>query len=314
MPSAPSPALFNFYIREVPTFPGAEIIGYADDTTILVQDPILQKAAETSQKVLDHMKTWFDERHLDISAGKSSVTIFPADTKEFNFDPGLTWDDTPIPMQNRTRSLGVEFDTMMKMNGQVAKLSERLAKSNNILRALTGASWGSSKETMLKTFKAIIKPLATYAGPAWHQLMSDTQMAKLEIQYIGGLKASCGLTKDTPKELVYYETKMMPLKKELELGSEQFAISAMRTPGHPAKDLHTRRPAERSSGKRPRTPSLEATRTREDEWKRQRGDIKAIQKRNHTVFVKRTLTYIDSTKRERVKRYLGIRKIHPVAE
>uniref|UniRef100_A0A8R1EK19 Uncharacterized protein n=1 Tax=Caenorhabditis japonica TaxID=281687 RepID=A0A8R1EK19_CAEJA len=203
----------------------------ADDTTILVQDPILQKAADTSQNALDLMKTWFDERHLDISAGKSSVTIFTADTKEFNFDPGLTWDGTPIPMQNRTRLLGVEFDTMMKMNGQVAKVSERLAKSNNILRALTGASWGSSKETMLKTFKAI-------------------QMAKLERQYIGGLKACCGLTKDTPKELVYYKTMMMPLKEELELGSEQFAISAMRTPGHPAKDLHTRRPAERSSGNR----------------------------------------------------------------
>uniref|UniRef100_A0A8R1EKR1 diphthine methyl ester synthase n=1 Tax=Caenorhabditis japonica TaxID=281687 RepID=A0A8R1EKR1_CAEJA len=281
-----SPALFNFYIREVPTIPGAEIIGYADDTTILVQDPILQKAADTSQNALDLMKTWFDERHLDISAGKSSVTIFTADTKEFNFDPGLTWDGTPIPMQNRTRLLGVEFDTMMKMNGQVAKVSERLAKSNNILRALSGASWGSSKETMLKTFKAIIKPLATYAGPAWHQLMSDTQMAKLERQYIGGLKACCGLTKDTPKELVYYETKMMPLKEELELGSEQFAISAMRTPGHPAKDLHTSRPAERSSGNRPRTPPLEATRSKEDEWRRQRGDTKSIQKRNHTVFVK----------------------------
>uniref|UniRef100_A0A8R1IXA3 Uncharacterized protein n=2 Tax=Caenorhabditis japonica TaxID=281687 RepID=A0A8R1IXA3_CAEJA len=141
-----------------------------------------------------------------------------------------------------------------------------------------------------------IKPLATYAGPAWHQLMSDTQMAKLERQYIGGLKACCGLTKDTPKELVYYETKMMPLKEELELGSEQFAISAMRTPGHPAKDLHTRRPAERSSGNRPRTPPLEATRSKEDEWRRQRGDTKSIQKRNHTVFV---------------KRYLGIRQIHP---
>uniref|UniRef100_A0A8R1EG84 Uncharacterized protein n=1 Tax=Caenorhabditis japonica TaxID=281687 RepID=A0A8R1EG84_CAEJA len=90
---------------------------------------------------------------------------------------------------------------------------------------------------MLKTFKAIIKPLATYAGPAWHQLMSDTRMAKLERQYIGGLKACCGLTKDPPKELVYCETKMMPLKEELE--------------------------------------------------KRQRGDTKTIQKRNHTVFVKR---------------------------
>uniref|UniRef100_A0A8R1EQL0 Uncharacterized protein n=4 Tax=Caenorhabditis japonica TaxID=281687 RepID=A0A8R1EQL0_CAEJA len=133
------------------------------------------------------------------------------------------------------------------------------------------------------------------SGPA-HKKLFTVKLVLTAGEVFEGLKACCGLTKDTPKELVYYETKMMPLKEELELGSEQFAISAMRTPGHPAKDLHTRRPAERSSGNRPRTPPLEATRSKEDEWRRQRGDTKSIQKRNHTVFV---------------KRYLGIRQIHP---
>uniref|UniRef100_A0A8R1I4J6 Reverse transcriptase domain-containing protein n=1 Tax=Caenorhabditis japonica TaxID=281687 RepID=A0A8R1I4J6_CAEJA len=36
-----SPVLFNVYIKDVPAIPEAKIIGYADDMTILVQDPTL---------------------------------------------------------------------------------------------------------------------------------------------------------------------------------------------------------------------------------------------------------------------------------
>uniref|UniRef100_A0A8R1EPV5 Reverse transcriptase domain-containing protein n=2 Tax=Caenorhabditis japonica TaxID=281687 RepID=A0A8R1EPV5_CAEJA len=285
-----SPNLFNFFIRDVPAIPDTKIITYADDMTLLVQDPLLSKAAEKSQDALDSLQKWFKDKHLDISAGKSTVTIFTADTKEFKYDPGLKWEGTVIPMQNRTRLLGVELDTMLRMTGHVEQVSARLAKANNILRALAGAKWGSSKETMLRTFKAIIKPLATYAGPAWHQLMSETQKTKLERQYVGGLKACCGLTKDTPKQLVYHETRMLPLSEELTLGSEQLAIAAIKTPGHPISDLSRRRPKERTSGNRPRTPPLGCLEDREDEWRRMRGDTRAVQKRNHTSFVKSYLS------------------------
>uniref|UniRef100_A0A8R1IFZ9 Uncharacterized protein n=1 Tax=Caenorhabditis japonica TaxID=281687 RepID=A0A8R1IFZ9_CAEJA len=53
---------------------------------------------------------------------------------------------------------------------------------------------------------------------------------------------------------------MLSLKEELDLGSEQFAIAAMITPGLPAKDLQTGRPAQ-----------LDSTRAKEDEWRKQCG-------------------------------------------
>uniref|UniRef100_A0A8R1DTB8 Reverse transcriptase domain-containing protein n=3 Tax=Caenorhabditis japonica TaxID=281687 RepID=A0A8R1DTB8_CAEJA len=285
-----SPNLFNFFIRDVPAIPDNKIITYADDMTLLVQDPLLSKAAKKSQVALDSLQKWFKDKHLDISAGKSTVTIFTADTKEFKYDPGLKWEGSVIPMQNRTRLLGVELDTMLRMTGHVEQVSARLAKANNILRALAGAKWRSNKETMLRTFKAIIKPLATYAGPAWHQLMSETQKTKLERQYVGGLKACCGLTKDTPRRLVYHETRMLPLSEELTLGSEQLAIATLKTTGHPTKDLSRRRPKERTCGNRPRKPPLGCLEDRGDEWRRMRGDTKAVQKKNHTSFVKSYLS------------------------
>uniref|UniRef100_A0A8R1EI90 Reverse transcriptase domain-containing protein n=1 Tax=Caenorhabditis japonica TaxID=281687 RepID=A0A8R1EI90_CAEJA len=252
-----------------------KIITYADDMTLLVQDPLLSKAAEKSQDALDSLQKWFKDKHLDISAGKSTVTIFTADTKEFKYDPGLKWEGTVIPMQNRTRLLGVELDTMLRMTGHVEQVSARLAKANNILRALAGAKWGSSKETMLRTFKAIIKPLATSAGPAWHQLMSETQKTKLERQYVGGLKACCGLTKDTPKQLVYHENEDATAERRADTGKR-----ATCNRGH--KDAWP--------PNQPRTPPLGCLEDREDEWRRMRGDTRAVQKRNHTSFVKSYLS------------------------
>uniref|UniRef100_A0A8R1IWJ2 Uncharacterized protein n=1 Tax=Caenorhabditis japonica TaxID=281687 RepID=A0A8R1IWJ2_CAEJA len=79
---------------------------------------------------------------------------------------------------------------------------------------------------------------------------------------VGGLIACCRLTEDTPRQLVYRETRMLPLSDELKLGSEQLAIDA---------DLNRRRPTERSSGDRPRTSPL--------------GCVEAVQKKNHTLFV-----------------------------
>uniref|UniRef100_A0A8R1IRH0 Uncharacterized protein n=1 Tax=Caenorhabditis japonica TaxID=281687 RepID=A0A8R1IRH0_CAEJA len=85
--------------------------------------------------------------------------------------------------------------------------------------------------------------------------------------------------------MVYHETRILPLSKKLKLESEQLAIAALRTPGHLTKDLNRRRPKERSCGNRPRTPPLGCLEVREDEWRRMRGDMKAVQKKNHTRFV-----------------------------
>uniref|UniRef100_A0A8R1IET3 Reverse transcriptase domain-containing protein n=2 Tax=Caenorhabditis japonica TaxID=281687 RepID=A0A8R1IET3_CAEJA len=105
------------FLRDVPTIPDTRIITYADDMTLLVQDPLLKKADKKSQDALDSLQRWFKDKQLDISADKSTVTIFTADTKEFKYDPGLKWEGSVIPMQNKTRLFGVELDTLLKMNG-----------------------------------------------------------------------------------------------------------------------------------------------------------------------------------------------------
>uniref|UniRef100_A0A8R1IGH6 Uncharacterized protein n=1 Tax=Caenorhabditis japonica TaxID=281687 RepID=A0A8R1IGH6_CAEJA len=51
-----------------------------------------------------------------------------------------------------------------------------------------------------------------------------------------------------------------------------------------------------TSGNRPRTPPLDSTQAKEDEWKKLKGDTEAVQKKNNTNFV---------------KKYLGTKFVHP---
>ena len=54
-------------------------------------------------------------------------------------------------------------------------------KTIQILKSLTSTTWGKHKETILATYKAIIKPILDYVSTIWSQLASDTNNNKLQI-------------------------------------------------------------------------------------------------------------------------------------
>lgn len=126
----------------------------------------------------------------------------------------------------------------------------------NILKALTGTTWGCSKEVLLQTTKAIIKSLALYGAPAWTQLLSQSRLNTLEICYRNALRICAGLTKDTPIVHIYAETQMLPLREECELARQQAYLSMAKSTTHPNRGLKARRQPERKTD-RPREPSLD---------------------------------------------------------
>ncbi|CCF23321.1 Ribonuclease H [Caenorhabditis elegans] len=88
-------------------------------------------------------------------------------------------------------------------------LRKKLSKLNNLMKALSGTDWGCSKELLLKTFNAIVKPVATYASPAWAQLVSDSSWNKIEttcstnqdkIGLISAVEKNWGSNPDKPNQ------------------------------------------------------------------------------------------------------------------
>ena len=55
-----------------------------------------------------------------------------------------------------------------------------VSKRNNVLKALAGTNWGQQNETLLMTYKALGRSIATYAAPVWSINVSETNIGKIQ--------------------------------------------------------------------------------------------------------------------------------------
>ena len=67
------------------------------------------------------------------------------------------------------------MDPSLSFHKQCSYVSDRRDKINNMLKALTGSSWGQDKDILLMTYNALGKSIASYAAPVWSTNASDSK-------------------------------------------------------------------------------------------------------------------------------------------
>ena len=79
-----------------------------------------------------------------ISAPKSIVTLFTPDKHQFRISsqmhPDITLEDTQLQLEHSFKILGVIMDPSLSFNKHCNYLSDRIDKTNNMLKALAGSS------------------------------------------------------------------------------------------------------------------------------------------------------------------------------
>ena len=73
-------------------------------------------------------------------------------------------------------------------------VSDRIDKRNNMLKALA-SSWGQDKETLLLTYNALGKSIASYAEPVWSTNASDSSVEKIQTAQNAALRTATGAHK-----------------------------------------------------------------------------------------------------------------------
>nr|pir hypothetical protein C31C9.5 - Caenorhabditis elegans [Caenorhabditis elegans] len=279
-----SPNLFTFYLKDMPIQQDTMLISYADDTSIIARDKKIEKAAGKVQLHIDEIAKYLKERGMSISAEKSTVTVFSCDPKEHKTKPDIYWMDDPIPVTNAPKLLGITLNTMTGTKDHVGNVIKSMQNKTRVIKSMAGTNWGNDRETMLYTTQALIKPTALYGAPAWTSLLSDTNLEKLEIAYRSALRACVGLTKDTPTDHIYQECRVLPLKEEYKLATQQMYLAAIKSNTHPCRDLKAKRQLERTS-KPPRIPPLKLSDSEKLRLDNIPGDKTEAQKKNHTKLV-----------------------------
>ena len=64
-----------------------------------------------------------------------------------------------------------------------------------MLKTLAGSSWGQNKETLLLTYIALGKYIASYAAPVWSTNASDSSFTKMQTAQNAALRTETGAHK-----------------------------------------------------------------------------------------------------------------------
>ena len=249
-----SPCLFNFFVSDCPVTPPL-ITSYADDVTIAVSHPDISRDASTISSLLSDsfvpVSNWAEGNKMGIAPDKSSATLFTPWTSQVNAELAVTINGARVPTEKKPKILGVTFDPLFTFTPHVADIAARASRRLQVLKALTGTTWGQDKETILLTYKAIIKPIISYAAPIWFPTTSRTNIAKLQRIQNQALRTASGSIMMSDIQHLHSETEILPLAEHLSMLCSQFLVSALR-PSHPSFDLVTLDP-----GPRPRKPLLQ---------------------------------------------------------
>ena len=230
-----SPTLFNLYMSKMPSPPeGIKLVSYADDSNVLKSGTNIESLCQDINQYLNTLDEWFISRNLFISPAKSTATLFTTSKYELNLELPVEINDVRVPTVKQPKFLGVTYDNLMSFNHHAAAMKTKLQNKNNILKVLTGTSWGQDKEIIVSTYKSIGQSILNYACPVWTPSMTDNTFKTLQRAQNTALKTALGCVKMSDENHIHNETKIMPVQAHCEMLSKQYLLSTQKE-NHPVK-------------------------------------------------------------------------------
>ena len=143
--------------------PPVKRICYADDSTVWASGPKIPQLESRINSYLRYVGLYLKEYSLLISEPKSTVTLVTSDKHQFQTHPYITLEDTQLRLERSPRILGVMMDPSLSFHKHCNYMTDRIDKRNTLL--LAESSWRQEKETLLLTYNALGKSIASYAAP-----------------------------------------------------------------------------------------------------------------------------------------------------
>ena len=229
-----SPVLFNFYMHDIPTpsSTNTDLSQYADDLNIIATGLDIPTLEANTNSYLADLNEYLQANNLHLSVPKCSTTLFTSDNHQSSYHPKIFINNSQLPLNKMPKLLGVSFDTHFTFRHHVNNINSKAKSRLNILKALTGKSWGQEKETILLTYQTIIRPLLNYAVPIWTPPLANTHTQKLQIIQNSALRIATGCTLATKTDLLHQETSILPVEAHNTLLSTQ-ALIQLHNPNHP---------------------------------------------------------------------------------
>ena len=205
-----SPTLFNVMIADIPHPIRTKVYEYADDIALSVTTSDLQEAAELIQEAITQIEEWTIKWNLSLNPSKTKAMCF---TKKRVLDqlPTLKLQHTDIEWVKTFKYLGLTFDApTLTWKEHIEETCRQGLQRVNILKALTGTTWGADRDLLLKVYKTYIRPKLTYGIIAVASAAESRLNALNRIQN-AALRVILGAKRSSPIVALQIEANVPPL-------------------------------------------------------------------------------------------------------
>ena len=111
----------------------------------------------TVNQLCTTLLSWADGKKLAIPLQKSSMTLFISDSHHFWLHPQLRIGNGVAPLNKTQKLLADTLDTHFNFSPHAYDCVERAVRALNVTRGFAGTSWGFTTETLVATYKALVR-------------------------------------------------------------------------------------------------------------------------------------------------------------
>ena len=202
-----SPLLFLIAINDLKVDTGTSLSLFADDTAIWKSNRNFKFLIDKIQSSLDSISQWCDLWGFKISIKKTQVIVF---TRKKIPPVNLLYNNKKLPVVNKVKFLGLILDSKLSWKDHINFIIDKCRSRINLLKCISGYSWGASKETLCYIYKAFIRSRIDYASEIYNSACHSI-LSKLDIVQNKCLRICTGALMATPIQALEVDCGIMPL-------------------------------------------------------------------------------------------------------
>ena len=119
------------------------------------------------------------------------------------------------------------MDPSLSFHRHCNYVSDRIDKRNNMLKALAESSCGQDNETLLLTYNALTRSIASYAAPVWSTNASESSFKKIQTAQNAALRTVTGAHKMASIDHLHQESLTLTVKDHSDMFSVQYLVNCL---------------------------------------------------------------------------------------
>lgn len=174
-----APLLFNLYMHDLPPSESRRFM-YADDIAYACQSSNIGVLNDTLTSDMTMLLEFTRQWRLKPSTTKTESSLFHLDNRQSMAKLDVRFDGDILAHNFTPRYLGVLLDRTLTYKPHLQKLRSKVGTRNNLIRKLSGTSWGANASCLRISSLSLVYSTAEYCAPVWinstHSKLIDTEL------------------------------------------------------------------------------------------------------------------------------------------